>query len=780
MTHALQAQESYRFLMLADAYLSACPDEHEIRLLAAREYLKLGLVMPAHELLDAEDAMTALPQELCAVRDSLASVSGGSVSWSDRHDRYEANLAALSGRGVDVAPIREAWDNRRSSFGLFHDVQGSDQVRMRDAGGRWRWIPMLQHHRSADGARPLPTLSNKDVPAPMLFEGLDLGWYFERVYRATKDTFLGYSCALYVVEPDPALVALVLHLHDWRELLADPRVLLFVGDGCTDRLARVWDDDLDLALPYQGFSLSQFRPVCEPSAVSVTQEATDRRDEHIEASLAELNERYAARDADYWADRFADALSGQGGPLRIIAAVSRHTTFMRHSMRDTKRALEAFGHRCEVLTERSDHAVIGALTYHRVIRELDADLFLNIDHLRPEFKGLLPTNLPVLTWDQDMLPQVFTEKNMRGVAPHDFIVGCAKPNWVRAGFNPEQFLHARVPTCPEQFGGAPLTEEELARYGCDVSYVSHASQTIQAFHEEERGHYEDGNAVRLLDMIFELLPPVVARFHVPTGHVLVGVLEDAARRCGVEIPQGQLRERVLWWYMWRLTDRIFRHEALGWVGDWARKQGRSFRIYGRGWEEHPALGEFAAGPADNGRELLCVYRASKINLQLMPAGFIHQRALDGLASGGFFLTRYIPQDVRGRALRQLQKRIGELGIGDPHTLLRSDDEQIHRQLGAFLQGWSEASVQNPEGLWQLIFISGELEFPDEAFPHYDEILFDSSERFAEIADRFIEDEPLRRNRIDEMRDVVIEQFSYQPTVDRFLHAMADYLRKVNA
>ena len=139
---------------------------------------------------------------------------------------------------------------------------------------------------------------------------------------------------------------------------------------------------------------------------------------------------------------------------------------------------------------------------------------------------------------------------------------------------------------------------------------------------------------------------------------------------------------------------------IGWPDGLARTGVRSGST-ANGWENHPTLSEFAAGPADNGRELLCIYRASKINLQLMPAGFIHQRALDGLASGGFFLTRFIPQDVRGRVLRRLQARMSELNIDDPHALACCEDEHIRSLRHEFLRGWSERSLQDPVGLWGL-------------------------------------------------------------------------------
>ena len=269
------------------------------------------------------------------------------------------------------------------------------------------------------------------------------------------------------------------------------------GSCCTSepavRNVCAWrgENDPDLPFPRHGYTQSAFRPGCDPPAVAVVEQAGAIRERELAQSSRELEAKYASRDMAHWARRFDEALSGRGRPLRVLAAVSVHTTFLQHSMRDIKRALESLGHECMVLMERSNHHVIGTLTYHAAMREFDPDLFLSIDHLRPEFGEIVPSNLPVLTWDQDLLPQVFTDKNMRLVPRQDFLVGCAKPNWVKAGLNPRQFLHARVPTCPEQFGGDPLTEAEQARYACDVSYVSHASQTPKAFHEEERSLYSD-------------------------------------------------------------------------------------------------------------------------------------------------------------------------------------------------------------------------------------------------------------------------------------------------
>ncbi|MGB2984285.1 MAG: glycosyltransferase [Phycisphaerae bacterium] len=773
MLRWLEADRGYEFLTVAAPYLDACPDDHYVRLMAIREYLKLDLVVPARELLDVELSTVELPPELTTIRESLAMVGGAPIPWSRQAERFEANLAALGKRGVAVAPIREAWTDKSDQYEWFRDKNGLDQVRMRDGGNRWRWIPRLGDHRAVDEAQALPQDIGKNTPGPYLFEGLDLGWYFERVYKATQDTFLGYSCALFVVEPDAAALALVLHLHNWREILSDQRVFWFIGDSCTDGLRRAWDNDLDLPFPRRGFTLSGFRAACSPTAVEVVQEVVKARETAVLESFQDIERHYAPHDVHHWAKRFDEALSGRGEPLRILAAVSTHTTFLQHSMRDAKRAFESLGHKCIVLTEKTSYHTIGLLTYHNTIREFDPDLFFNIDHLRPEFGGMLPTNLPLLTWDQDLLPHVFTKANVQGIGKLDCLVGRSTDKYIEAGCDPRQCLHARIPTCPEQFSGEPLTEEERRRYTCDISYVSHASQTPQAFHEQERTGCQDCKLQELLDTMYKLTPSALSEHGVMAGDVAKAILKEASQRCGVAIRDEDLHNRLTGWYLWRLGDRLFRHEALEWVAQWARQGGRTFRIYGNGWDKHPTLASYAAGPAQNGRELLCVYRASRINLQLMPAGFLHQRVLDGLAAGAFFLVRGTGTDQRNPVFADLSAAIRAKG-------LKGGDEVLERGDKALATAFREAlhdlglTERDAEAMFQLLSRRDQLDYPAEIFPRFSLVRFADYDSFATAADRFLQDSTLRQSIAEEMRRVVLERFTYEAAMRRFLQFIADY------
>ncbi len=768
----LSAGRRYEFLALANSHLQAEPDDAYVQLMVVRSYLELGLIAAARDALKAAVRQVDVP-ELDDLSRSLAKLSESPIPWATLTTQFEANLSAIPDRRMADA-IRDAWSGASARYELFRDRNGHSQVRERDGQGVWSWFPILCNHEETDQNRALPPDIQANFPGPYLFEGVGLGGYFERVYHATKDTFLRFCCTLFLVEQRPERLGVALHLRDWTEILRDPRVRMFVGPGCMKELRQVWDHDFDLPFPVQVITTGSVPPN-SVGAVKIVREAASDREITVRGAHEKLNLQYANRTIDVWARRFNEALSGPGKPLRVLAAVSIHTTFLQHSMRDAKRALEALGHEVVLLTEKTTFAVVGPMTYYKAIAEFDPDLFFVLDHLRPEIGALIPSNLPVLTWDQDQLPHVLTRKNLSGLADHDYLVGCSKLRCVSLGLDAKQCRYERVPTCPEQFSGDPLNESEFRQYQCDVSYVSHASQTPPEFHRDERKLYRDPALVRLLDCIYEQMPKVLAEHSVTDGFVTRHLLEAAMAQTGVVVKDEALRTRLESWYIWRLADRIFRHQALEWAADYVRATRRSFRIYGNGWEKHPSLAEFAAGPASNDRELLCIYRASRINLQLMPGGFIHQRALDGLAAGGFFLTRRTPGDMKGRVLRDLLRRMNQLGITDNNELLNAADAGLQRLLRAYVGPWSDCTPCEGVTLYEYLRMNAELVHADEAFEDLPTIAFNTAEELAAMADAFLADESTRLETARRMREVVTQSFSYRAAIDRFLRNMTDFL-----
>ncbi len=774
ITSAPVTDGTYGFVNAALSHLVDRPQDDDVRLKAAKAFLRLGIGVAARELLEGAGGAVREHPQFGQLVESIPE-GLGRQDWRSLKLRFDNNLRILAARGQDAESFGARWEEVRGQYELFMDANGVYQVRHRLPDGPAVYLPFLGDHTRLAEEAPLPQDIGQLMPGPYLFVGLDLGWYFARLWERTKDTFLGYSSALYIVEPEPVLVAVVLHLHDWRELLADERVMLFMGSDCVARFRRRLAGDENLLLPCEVYHLSKHRPMPGADVITVVDTIAGERVRRVSETASVLRERYEKRDASYWGRRFAEALEGSGPPLRILAPVSTHTSFLQYSMRDAKEAVERMGHEFRIITESTCYKTVAVGTYHDEILRSDPDLFFVIDHIRPEFGAIVPANLPVMCWDQDALPGVFTPEKVRQMSPLDTVVGLPKYECLaQFDCDPRQFLVAQMPTSPGQFDGSALTEEELDAYRCDVSYVSHASQTPQAFHESELAMYQDEGIRRLLNDLYPAVVQAVRSGVLIKGAMQRALLAESEARTGISVVDPTVRNRLIRWYLWRLCDRVFRHQALEWAAEWARSRGAALRIYGNGWDKHPTLAPFAAGPAQNGRELLCIYRASVINLQLMPAGFLHQRALDGLAAGGFFLTRACADDRRDPRFAALWERICERGLGSAAEVVRCGDEEM---ISEFRTLGQESGFRDEAGLEEMFMamrVNAQSNHPDEVFPRFTELVFTGEASFAAAVDRFHVDADERQSFVEQMRRVVIERYSYETAMRCFLTFARDY------
>ncbi len=738
----------------------------------AREYLALGLFGPAHELLAAAGPAVAADPSIVALL-SRTTPAGGRVAWPSRRATFDRNVAALSARGADASAIAGAWGGLTARFRLYRT--SSQRWLVREQAGDQRWYPALADHARVAELSPTPPDVNQIMPGPYLFQGIGVGWYLERLYRRTRNTFHGYSAALYVIEPDAALAALALALHDWAELLSDPRVLLFVGGDCVNRFVAALDVNPNLSPPRYRMTQPGADAGLAPHAAAALTAQQTRRSAALVASLTALERRYAERGFHWWAERFSEAGRG-GAPLRVLATVSTHTSFLQYSMRDAVAALHLLGCEVRLLTERSPHECVSPETYHAAVREFDPDVFLALDHLRPSFVGRIPACLPMLTWDQDALPHIFSEQNARALTPYDLVAGLPHVDFLaRFGCDARQFLYAHMPA--SLLGGeADVTADELARFACDVSFVSHASQTVESLHAEQCAGVADAGLRRLMDCLLPMAVEHVQRVGAYDGGDLRALLRSAEESAGIRVSAIAQRDWLVGWYLWRICDRAFRHQALEWAAAWARARGARLRIYGNGWEQHPTLREFAVGPAANGRELLCVYRASAINLQLVPAGFLHQRALDGLLAGGFMLTRATAADRRDPLRARLAREMAERRLTSGAAVLTCGDDALSAD---FLRagravGHDDAAV---EETYHFLAIDAQRDYPAEVFPDFAALVFDDAASFARCADRHLADEPARRAIAARIQARVAERYGYAATMRRFLDFVAGYFRQ---
>jgi len=118
---------------------------------------------------------------------------------------------------------------------------------------------------------------------------------------------------------------------------------------------------------------------------------------------------------------------------------------------------------------------------------------------------------------------------------------------------------------------------------------------------------------------------------------------------------------VLRSYAVPVADRAMRHLAIEWAARAAARRGWRLRLYGRGWERHPALSAYAAGLAEHGEELRACYQCAAVHLHLCLTTLMHQRPMECVLSGGLPIVRPT-RDALAPLQARAQMRIADEGI----------------------------------------------------------------------------------------------------------------------
>ncbi|HEX4123491.1 MAG TPA: hypothetical protein VHY37_02115, partial [Tepidisphaeraceae bacterium] len=147
--------------------------------------------------------------------------------------QFTANVAALAGRDAKLA-------DRLRAFApidpLLVNAAGDAVMLGRRIGEEIEVIPELVSPSVADEAvKQLCTSGSLTQPA--LVAGVDRGWLWQRLYAMPSAAagVPGHRLPLFLLEKQIGRLWTALHLHDWRTMLADPRVRLFVGEDAYDQ-----------------------------------------------------------------------------------------------------------------------------------------------------------------------------------------------------------------------------------------------------------------------------------------------------------------------------------------------------------------------------------------------------------------------------------------------------------------------------------------------------------------------------------------------------------------
>jgi len=712
-----RAGKPYRFLRQAHVALAQLPNAPDLATLTIRALVEMGYGRPARDLLKQRGDLQAIPDVAQGLRTALGSLSDGTANWRDLDATFQHNVRALEEYHPRLAQrARETCDAVRNQLTLFRSRRGDYHTARLTNGASWHWDSPLSTIEDDNDVK-LPERGQLPVSAIV---GTRDGAITRAIFERTRNLFLTYSHALYVLEPDEAAFIAWMHIADHAELLAEARLHLFVGPDAIDAFTQVLRDDLYQPVPQLFVDLAQ-NPTFSTEVRTASDTVAAEREQTQLVQKESLTKSYRDRDMAFWAERLKS-------PGKVLAVTSRYTTVLQYATRDALAALRRLGWETELIIERADHEQMSTHVICDAIARTEPDMIFFLDHLRYEYPHIAK-NIPYLCWVQDPLPNLLCARAGASIGPLDFVCGILKPRCVAEfGYPESQFETVEMPVSIEMFHDGAVPEDDRAQYDCDICFVSNASAPIERLHTEARETYPP-ELRPVLDLLFDRVRETLERNEFPYD-AAAEMTRIAVAECGVELDADQLHQLATF-HTYRMLDCGRRQETLEWAAEWAQRDGRTLKIYGRGWEEHPTLAPFAAGVLEHGEPLRRALASARLALQLIPSGIRHQRTYETLACGALPITRYCARDFARLPIAEYVQR---------------------RDAGEELDG-------------------------ETLLPGLERIAFETREDFELLAEHYLADLHDREAVMTDLRKVVLEHCTFDAAMTKVMTAFRGHLNR---
>jgi hypothetical protein len=216
----------------------------------------------------------------------------------------------------------------------------------------------------------------------------------------------------------------------------------------------------------------------------------------------------------------------------------------------------------------------------------------------------------------------------------------------------------------------------------------------------------------------------------------------------------------------RINRILFVHQTLEWLLD----AGFTVRLHGSGWERHPRLRAFAAGPPADERAAQAPNGGARIQLAMGPYGAVTPRVLDGVAAGGFFLFRFCPADVIERLYPPIQELCLRQGIATNAELRDRATPLVRRLLGfAHATLGIDVLAQWPDFVPHVLSVAstGRARSAAALWSNYPSVTFGSRREMVALCAKYLDDVHARRRLAEGMRRELAERLNrVQVTVTR--------------
>lgn len=622
----------WSFLAPALDHLLTTPDDHEVRLLAALHMTELRLRTPALEQIEALPEPIRATPEATQIEAAARRLPADEISVQARVATCRRNLDALGDRAGGLNRAFDGWAATHAASRRYFRAKDGNIV----SRGPGAWSGFRDARAGANASHRHAGADAAETP-PLVLDGLAAPWLLEKGLRDTPPSPNGYRAPVLVVEAELFAALDAFSILDLSASLADTRVRVFAGDGAVDGLREWLSARPDARLPGAPLRDAATAPDASPVRDAIAA-ATSAQERALRTLRDRVDRVYSARDRMWWAARFADRART---PLRVLIASSRYSSFVRHSAEDIARAVENAGHAARVLMEPDEHSLLTSLSYWRAIDEFEPDLVVVINYPRASLKGCFPENIPYACWVQDALSHLFSGEIGGAQTELDFLVGHLHPAlFEKFEYPRSRGIRSPVLASAHKFHAQPVSHDARARFECEVAYVGHQSETPERFRERLLREAHAGPMRSAIDRVCAGAPSIVddALELSPQGALDAltrSALRESLGRDPADADVALLHTRCTQPF----ADRVFRHQALAWAADIAERRGWRFRVYGRGWENHPRLRAHARPAIEHGEDLRACYQSAGAHLHVSINTLAHQRVFECALSGGLPLCR---------------------------------------------------------------------------------------------------------------------------------------------
>jgi|GEM_PF-433924 len=768
---------------LVMARLARSPGESELRLLVARALARLGLATLAREQLALAATGLGSDPRVASVRDVLEALPDDRVPAEWRASTCRGNLAAMVNRfglpgGLDAHIAR--WEASIGANRAFRTSSGAVVVLMGDGAAWSHWLDDVTMARGFTSAG----LASE----PLWLDGVHAPALIRRVASVTPAAASGARTRITLLAANVDELLDGLSLADLRDILADDRVSCLIGRDVPARLAAMWEQrpeevaGLVLGVPMPPRPQERWP---RGAIAAELERATTSRTRLATTLQRELTQRYAGRTGAWWSERYRAARAGEAPALRVLIPTTRYSTFIKHSAEDLASALREAG--CEALVhiEASDTVQHSALALPRAIAAFEPDALVMINVTRSCASDVIPGTLPVVTWCQDAMPHLFSEKSGRSIGPLDLFCGHLLTQlFDQFGYPRSRTLESTVVASARKFHAGAVS----SMMPCDIAYVSHQSEPPRAMCDrliaEARG---TGDA---------LLPEIIG-----------GVYDEVVRLAG-SAASGPRVDHELQWLTERvvraamgsrfdprvvtstqftivrpLAERVIRHQMLEWTRAIAHRRGWSLHLYGKGWDKHSTLAPHAQGEITHDESLRASYQSAKVHLHASINGFMHQRVMECALSGGLPLVR-VNCDVLAAISLAVSKRVSlrqdpeAQAISDRSCWMYVERDEEAMRLVPLMAAWGitqHESIQLFPELREQVGADGHSLVPSEGTawmlgPTCD-LGFDSAAALERVLERAIMHPQWRLARAAALREVVAKEFTHEVLARRLITSL---------